>query len=120
MRSAGHAFPHWSQTMQVWAPVAGSTCSRSTPRKRGAVGRRSAGYWNVNAGCGVYFSVTQRPFNRSIRNRLLMKRRIMAMVLRRLSDDDGFGLAQRNDAVFAQDRSFLADLVLQPHEPVEQ
>ena len=49
--------------MQVWAPVSGSTCRRSTPRNRGAVGRRSAGYWNVKAGCGVYFSVSQQPLD---------------------------------------------------------
>ena len=61
IRSSGHALAHWSQTMQVCAPVAGSVCSRRTPRKRGAVGRRSAGYWNVNAGCGVYFSVSHSP-----------------------------------------------------------
>src|SRR4029079_3660954 len=57
--------------MQVWAPVPGSVWSRSTPRKRGAVGRRSAGYWNVNAGCGVYFIVSHIPFARSTRKMVL-------------------------------------------------
>src|SRR3954447_21130506 len=57
--------------MQVCAPVAGSVCTRSTPRNRGAVGRRSAGYWKVNAGCGVYFIVSHIPFIRSTRKMVL-------------------------------------------------
>jgi hypothetical protein len=65
--------------MQVCAPVAGSVCRRSTPRKRGAVGRRSAGYWNVNAGWGVYFRVTHIPFKRSMRNSDLMKLMIVCI-----------------------------------------
>src|SRR5947199_10513695 len=65
--------------MQVCAPVPGSTCSRRTPRKRGAVGRRSAGYWNVNAGCGVYFIVNHIPFTRSMRKMVLRNLMMVCM-----------------------------------------
>src|SRR5438552_16649686 len=106
--------------MQVWAPVPGSVCSRSTPRKRGAVGRRSAGYWNVNAGCGVYFSVTHSPFNRSTRKIVLKKLTMVCIVtraglkvwLRRPPDKCCFALARPDEALLAENRPFLANLVL--------
>src|SRR5262249_44539272 len=82
MRSSGQALAHWSQTMQVCAPVPGSVWRRRTPRKRGAVGRRSAGYWNVNAGCGVYFNVTHRPFSRSTRKMVLKKLMMVCISVR--------------------------------------
>src|SRR5260370_8515485 len=108
--------------MQVCAPVPGSTCSLSTPRKRGEVGRRSAGYWNVNAGCGVYFSVTHIPFNRSTRKIVLKSLTIVCMVslLRPFSDERGFALARSDEPLLAEHRSFLANLVLQPHQPIKQ
>ena len=49
------------------------------PRKRGAVGRRSAEYWKVNAGCGVYFSVTIIPLSRSTRKIVLKKLMIVCI-----------------------------------------
>src|SRR5579862_8745455 len=79
MRSSGHAFAHWSQTIQVCAPVPGSVCSRSTPRNRGEVARRSAGYWNVKAGCGVYLSVTHMPLSRSTR-KMVLKNLVMVFM----------------------------------------
>src|ERR1700730_8039900 len=111
--------------MQVCAPVPGSTCRRRTPRKRGEVGRRSAGYWNVNAGLGVYFKVTHIPFNRSTRKRDLKNVTIVCMVsprlpLRPVSDERGFALARSDEALLAEHRAFLANLVLQPHQTVEQ
>src|SRR5438309_10975028 len=108
--------------MQVCAPVPGSTCRRSTPRKRGEVGRRSAGYWNVNAGCGVYFSVTHMPFSRSTRKMVLKSLTIvcMASLLCPFSDERGLALARSDESLLAEHRSFLANLVLQPHQPVEQ
>src|SRR4029078_7741330 len=115
--------------MQVCAPVAGSVCSRSTPRNRGAVGRSSAGYWKVNAGCGVYFIVSHIPFIKSTRKMVLRNLMIVFMagalcpfaargawraVERRLA------VAGHDRALLAQDGAFLANLVLQPHQPVEQ
>src|SRR5262249_47344329 len=107
--------------MQVCAPVPGSVWSRSTPRKRGAVGRRSAGYWNVNAGCGVYFSVTHSPFSRSIR-KIVLKNLMMVCIdispgsrlplLRSFSDDDRLRLTERDEPILAQHGAFLANLVL--------
>src|SRR5947208_14488523 len=105
--------------MLVWAPVPGSTCSRRTPRNRGAVGRRSAGYWKVNAGCGVYLSVTQRPFSRSTR-KIVFRNLIIVCMLRALADERRLALARHDHALFAEDGAFFLDLVLEPHEPVQQ
>src|SRR3954465_3703157 len=132
MRSSGHAFAHWSQTMQVCAPVAGSVCSRRTPRNRGAVGRRSAGYWNVNAGCGGYFSVSPIPFIRSMRKMVFRNLMIvcigavasalrpLAVGVEPLTVECGFGVARHDRALLAKGGAFLADLVLQAHQAVEQ
>src|SRR5712671_1821603 len=98
--------------MQVCAPVPGSVCSRRTPRKRGAVGRRSAGYWNVNAGCGVYFSVTQRPLSRSTR-KMVLKNLIMVCILCPLTDQRRLGVARHDDALLPEHGAFLANLVLE-------
>src|SRR5678815_5331346 len=115
--------------MQVCAPVAGSVCSRSTPRNRGAVGRRSAGYWKVNAGCGVYFSVSHIPFIKSTRKMVLSNLMMvcMALALRPFAArgesravERRFAVAGHDGALLAQDRAFLANLVLQPHQAVEQ
>src|SRR5688572_8996386 len=118
MRSSGHAFAHWSQTMQVCAPVPGSVCRRSTPRNRGDVGRRSAGYWKVNAGCGVYLRVTHMPFSRSM-SRMLLKNRMMVFIRSStpLPDECGLAVSRHDDALLAEHGAFLSNLVLQPHQP---
>src|SRR5919201_4323421 len=112
--------------MQVCAPVPGSVCSRRTPRNLGAVGRRSAGYWNVNAGWGVYFSVTHRPLSKSTR-KIVLRNSMSVFIFARLkprapivADDDRLALTGRDDALLSKHGAFLANLVLQPHQPVEQ
>src|SRR5205809_4217653 len=96
--------------MQVWAPLAGSVCRRRTPRNRGAVGRRSAGYWNVNAGCGVYFSVSHIPFTRSMRKMVFRNLTIVCMVaLHSLAVGIEPLAVQRRFGVARHDRALLAE-----------
>src|ERR1700716_671495 len=112
--------------MQVCAPVAGSVCRRSTPRKRGAVGRRSAGYWNVNAGCGVYFIVSHIPFIKSTRKmvfrNLMMvcigtpSLRPFAVGVESLTVERRLRVTRHDRALLAENGAFLPNLVLQPHE----
>src|SRR5258708_7646080 len=124
--------------MQVCAPVAGSVCSRSTPRNRGAVGRRSAGYWNVNAGCGVDFIVSHIPFARSTRKMVLRNLMMvciswiarlkpsryglgpLAVGVEPLGVERRLAVARHDRALLAEHGAFLANLVLQPHQAVEQ
>src|SRR5262245_8798515 len=102
MRSSGHALAHWSHTMHVCAPDPGSVCNRSTARKRGDVGRRSAGYWNVKAGCGVYLRVTQSPLRRSTRKTVL-KNLTIVCILRPLPNHRRLDVARLDKPFLAQD-----------------
>src|SRR3990172_10009171 len=110
--------------MQTCAPLSGSTWSRSTPRNRGATGRRSAGYWNVNAGCGVYLRVTSSPLIRSTR-KIVRKNRVSVSTARlasgsvRVADQHRLAAADRNQARLSENRALLHDLVLQPHQAVQ-